>query len=251
MNLKQMVKSTPLLGTLAVKVFRAFYYRLPTRYPASPRAAAEVMNTLALAVEYAYATDVEGDVAEFGVMSGRTALTLAGAMREMEAGGRAPRALHLFDSFQGLPAVTAPADRDSFHVRSGVWAPGACMVLTRERLDVVFSGKAPGGGLRVWDGWFKDTVARLPAKTRFALLHLDCDLYESTMDALVPLLSAGQIAEGAALLFDDWNCNRASPRFGQRRAWAELCERFHIAASDEGPYAVAGRKFIVHSYGAS
>ncbi|OGS36934.1 MAG: hypothetical protein A2506_08005 [Elusimicrobia bacterium RIFOXYD12_FULL_66_9] len=248
MSLKETIKSLPLLGPLALKAFRFVYHRLPTSYPGSPRAAVEVMRQLSLAVEYAYGAEVEGDVAEFGVMSGRTALTLAAAMREMEAYGRPPRRLHLFDSFEGLPEPTAAADRDSVHVRSAAWSAGACKVVTPERLETMFRGRAPGGGLSVWEGWFKDTVANLPPEARFALLHLDCDLYESTLDALEPLFASGRISQGAILLFDDWNCNRADPRFGQQRAWTELCARHAVRSSDQGAYAVFGRRLIVHDY---
>lgn len=248
MGVKDSIKALPVLGPLAVRAFRAVYHRLPTRYPGSARVTSEVMRQLDLAVEYAYGSAVEGDVAEFGVMSGRTALALAASMRALERRGFPRRRLHLFDSFQGLPASKAPADRDSPHVRSGAWAPGACMVVTRERLDVLFRGRAPDGGLEVWDGWFKDTLPRLPASARFALLHVDCDLYESTLDALDPLFARGLVSEGALLLFDDWNCNRASPRYGQRRAWSELAARHAVEYSDEGGYAAAGHKLIVHGY---
>ena len=56
------------------------------------------------------------------------------------------------------------------------------------------------------------------------------------------------LSVGAVVLFDDWNCNRADPRFGERRAWAELSERHAIECDDLGPYGWSGRRFIVHNY---
>jgi O-methyltransferase len=246
---KRLLKSLPVVGPLATRLFRLFYYRLPTRYPGSPLARADVRKTLALAVEYAYNGEVEGDIAEFGTMSGETAGTLAEAMAAVEAlYGWPARRLHLFDSFQGLPAPASAVDKDCVHVRSGIWTPGACMVLTKERLAFKIGRLLPAGRLSIWAGWFKDTLRELPLSVRFALIHADCDLYESTLDALEPLFARGQVSNGAIVLFDDWNTNRSSPAHGQRRAWAELAARHGVAFSDEGSYGVFGRKLIVHDY---
>jgi len=88
----------------------------------------------------------------------------------------------------------------------------------------------------------------VPDRTRFALIHVDCDLYQSTLDVLVHVFSRGMVSEGAALFFDDWNCNRASRVLGEQRAWAEVVERFRIEYSDSGEYGITGRKFLVHAY---
>ena len=81
------------------------------------------------------------------------------------------------------------------------------------------------------------------------MLHLDCDLYSSTYEVLDYLLAHGHVADGALLFFDDWNCNRASPRFGQRKAWAEIVNKYALEHSDAGEYAMLGHKFFVHLSG--
>ena len=58
----------------------------------------------------------------------------------------------------------------------------------------------PKQSIVVHDGWYSETVSLLPADTRFAMIHIDCDLYQSTLDALSPLFQRGQVAEGAILL---------------------------------------------------
>jgi hypothetical protein len=68
------------------------------------------------------------------------------------------------------------------------------------------------------------------------------------MDALSPCFARGFISKGAVLCFDDWNVNRAIPTYGERRAWAELVDKFKIEASHSGDYSMAGTKFIIHSY---
>ena len=80
------------------------------------------------------------------------------------------------------------------------------------------------------------------------MVHIDCDLYSSTMDALVPLFDGKNISPGAIVFFDDWNCNFASKKFGERKAWDELVEKYQNEFSDEGGYGIACRKFIIHEY---
>src|SRR5204863_5482943 len=104
------------------------------------------------------------------------------------------------------------------------------------------------GEVRIAKGWFKDTVPQIPASTRFALVHIDGDLYESAYDVLDGLLSRGMITDGASLYFDDWDCNTADPMLGERRAWAEMVEKYKIRFSDMGAYGMACHRFIVHSY---
>jgi hypothetical protein len=83
--------------------------------------------------------------------------------------------------------------------------------------------------------------------TKFAMVHLDCDLYSSTIEVLEHLFRQRLIADGCVICFDDWNCNRSSPRYGQRRAWNEITEKFPVEYSDCGDYAVLSHKFIVHT----
>src|SRR3989338_6695174 len=150
----------------------------------------ESRTHLCLGVEYVYSAEVEGDIAEFGTMSGETAVTIAVAMRECDRLLlRRPKRLYLFDSFEGLPAIASMADRESIHVKSGVWPAGGCKMLAKDELIGRLCRKISPERLVVYDGWYKDTVLTLPSGTRFAMLHVDCDLYQSTMDALEPLFS--------------------------------------------------------------
>jgi hypothetical protein len=79
---------------------------------------------------------------------------------------------------------------------------------------------------------------------------VDGDLYQSAMDCLIPLFERRQVRDGAIIVFDDWNCNRGSNAFGERRAWIDLTERFKIEAEVFGHSSWAGQAFIVHGYGA-
>jgi O-methyltransferase len=212
----------------------------------------EKEDALLISVGYAYGARVAGDIIEFGTMSGETARILAGSMRSCEREQGLPsKDLYLFDSFEGLPASVADADREAPHVKSGIWAAGTCKILDREALAKLCGKILPAERIHIFAGWFSQTVPSIDPALRFSVLHVDCDLYQSTLDALRPLFQRNQVSRGAVFLFDDWNCNAADPRFGERKAWADLTEEFCIESSDEGGYAWSGRRFIVHEYRAS
>jgi O-methyltransferase len=212
--------------------------------------AKEIARALTLGVFYINSADVKGDVAEFGTMGGFTARTLAAAMifDPQYQPNHPLRKLCLFDSFEGLPEFTSKIDIDSPHVKSGTWSKGGCKVLGHRELRAMVEGIIPSDRVEINKGWFADTVKALPDNTRFALIHFDGDLYQSTMDALVPCFERGFISKGAVLCFDDWNCNQGDPEYGERRAWTDLVERFNIVASHGGDYSIQSTKFIVHSY---
>lgn len=206
--------------------------------------AKEVLRSLALSVEYVFGAGVDGDIAEFGTMSGRTARCLAEAIAKYEGAKR----LLLFDSFEGLPEATSVIDKRSLHVRTGIWSVGTCHGVTSEQLFAMCRKHLAESRIAIYEGWFAQTLQTVPADTRFALLHIDSDLYQSALDVLDHCFAHSMIARGAAIHFDDWDCNRADPGYGERRAWAEVVEKYGVEYSDCGQYAWGSRKFIVHSY---
>jgi hypothetical protein len=207
-----------------------------------------------MGVEYAYASAVPGHVAEFGTMSGSTATTLASAMRgedqryrlSEKKHGIAERSLYLFDSFEGLPQTNNAVDAASPHVATNVWGPGVARGLTASELDDACSAILGRDRVKVVAGWFNETLPRLSGDLRFAVVSIDCDLYESTAGVLEYLLGRQTYSDGCAVFFDDWYCNRGSPQFGEQKAWADYTAKYNIRFTDWGPYSVVGRKFILH-----
>jgi len=212
--------------------------------------AKETARTLTLSAMYINSADVKGDIAEFGTMGGFTARTLANAMvfDPRYQPNQPLRKLRLFDSFEGLPEITSQVDIESQHVKSGTWSKGGCRILSADELRTMVEAIIPPSRVQIYEGWFADTVKQLPDDIRLALIHFDGDLYSSAMDALAPCFERGFISKGAAICFDDWNCNEANPEAGERKAWADLVSRFEIVASHSGDYSIQGTKFIVHSY---
>ncbi len=203
-----------------------------------------VADALVFAVQYAVGSSVEGDIAEFGCMTGRTATVLSAAM----ASFRTNKVLHLFDSFEGLPETTNETDAASFHTREGTWRPGTCKGISPQVLRKRCLEFLKPEQVQIYEGWFSDTISKFPVGTRLGLLHVDCDLYQSAKDVLEYVFSQKMVAEGAIILFDDWNCNRASNSLGERKVWEETVSKYRVVASDLGSYGWASHKFIVHSY---
>jgi hypothetical protein len=90
----------------------------------------EVYRRLSEGVYYVFGMGVEGDIAEFGTMSGRTAVALAASVNycnyvlnssDIRHGFKEQRKLWLFDSFEGLPEARTSVDKTSIHVNSGIW----------------------------------------------------------------------------------------------------------------------------------
>lgn len=135
-------------------------------------------------LDFALAT--AGEVAEFGVWRGGTAMLL----RDHLASRAPDRVLHLFDSFAGLPE--ADPRKDTHHRRGDLAdvSEHAVRELFREDRGVV-----------IHPGRFEDTVAEVQTQ-RFCFAHVDADLYRSVFFAtefIFPRLSPGGI-----VVYDDY-----------------------------------------------
>ena len=117
---------------------------------------------------------VAGDIAELGVYRGGTARLVC------EVKGN--RNLHLFDTWAGLPKSTQFDERFQ----------GGSFVASYEEVQ---SYLASYSGVHFHKGFFPDTAAGLE-DLRFSFVHLDSDLYESTLSGLrwfYPRLNRGGV----------------------------------------------------------
>jgi hypothetical protein len=209
----------------------------------------EISRKLTLGVEYVCGADVDGDIAEFGVGSGRTAIVIASAMKLFDTQNKEKKKLYLFDSFEGLPTSDTNADAESPHVKTGVWGKGTCKFeMTGPELTNIIKGIIPQENFKIFEGWFDKTLPLFSSDIKLSMIHIDCDLYQSTIDVLDYCFHNSMVQEGTAIFFDDYNCNRASNNYGERKAWSEIIEKYSIEYSDSGEYAWSGRKFIVNYY---
>jgi hypothetical protein len=150
--------------------------------------------------------------------------------------------LYGFDSFQGLPEVTATE-------AAGVWQPGwyrAEYSLVREHLT--------RNGID-WDrttlvpGWFEETLAPGLAQQlgikKAGIIMIDCDIYSAALTALA--FCAPLIRDRAVVFFDDWGPGGlAAKGLGESRAFGEfLAGNLELSAEELPPYSDYSKVFFV------
>jgi len=154
------------------------------------------LDQLQTAIEAILAENVEGDFIETGVWRGGACIFMRAVLA---AYGITDRRVFVADSFEGLPepdTQRCPADRDSFfHTIS-------FLSVSREDVERNFEKYGLLDDQVVFlKGWFKDTLPSAPIK-KLALLRLDGDMYESTMDALGSLYP--KLSPGGFCIIDDF-----------------------------------------------
>ena len=158
---------------------------------------------------------IPGDFIETGVWRGGATIFMRAAL---EAYGDTSRQVWVADSFQGLPRPDPRYPADS---GSTLWDDSRLAA----SLDQVKANFARYGLLddrvRFLAGWFKDTLPPAPID-RLAVLRLDGDLYESTMDALRCLYP--KLAPGGYIIVDDYRVEA----LGCRQAVDEFRAEHHI-----------------------
>ena len=202
MSLKSLVKTS--LRSLGYKIERIdpLEESIPADYNHSPflprvyRGALDRMLYFKDMLEQVQA--VEGDIVECGVSIGHGTLLFTLLSDYLDK----PRTYYGFDSFEGFPA---PVDQDeTTQIQgSGFWASPPDAVL-----KVLRDGKLPEQTIRdrihLVKGWFDQTVTRYEG--RIALLHLDCDLYESYKLTLETFYN--KVQPGGAIMFDEYGDER-------------------------------------------
>jgi O-methyltransferase len=155
--------------------------------------------------ERAIQDHIAGHFIETGVWRGGACILMRGVLA---AYGITDRKVYVADSFKGLPtpdAVNYPLDQGSRLFEETELA------ITRLQVEENFGAYGLLDGQVVFlEGWFKDTLSTLTTE-KFALIRLDGDLYESTMQALEALYP--RLAVGGFVIIDDYGglvmCARA------------------------------------------
>jgi len=149
--------------------------------------------------------NVEGIVVECGVWRGGMIAGIAEILGQ-------EREYYLFDSFEGLPDakdIDGQAAKDWQMDTSGSFYFNNC------KAEMSFAEKAMQIGkvkhYHLIKGWFSDTLPLFSHKKPIALLRLDGDWYESTMDCLINLFP--KVAKNGLIIIDDYymwdGCARA------------------------------------------
>jgi hypothetical protein len=156
--------------------------------------------------------NIPGDLIETGVWRGGGTIFMRGFLA---AHGIRDRLVWVADSFDGVPASTLEPDKPwtlSKDVHPYIAVPLDDVQDLFRRYGLL------DDQVRFLVGWFKDTLPGAPID-RLALLRLDGDLYESTMDALDALYD--KVSPGGFVVIDDYGnlppCRQAVHEFRDAR----------------------------------
>ncbi len=154
------------------------------------------LDNLQFCIQHVLENNVPGDFIETGVWRGGATIFMRAMLKAFE---NSTRTVWVADSFQGLPEPdedTYPDDKGDTHYTHKELAIS---------LETVKSNFQKYGLLddqvQFLKGWFKDTLPTAPIE-KLAVLRLDGDMYESTMDALTSLYH--KLSVGGFLIVDDY-----------------------------------------------
>ncbi len=175
---------------------------------------AQRMLQLQRAAEFVLDHGIPGDFIETGVWRGGACILLRAVLRARNV---KDRVVWLADSFAGLPPPDPeryPADGGQrLHEYRQLAVPLEDVRENFRRFGLLDQQ------VRFLPGWFRDTLPDAPIE-RLAILRLDGDLYESTIQALEALYD--RVSPGGFVIVDDFgvfpNCRQAVADFRAARA---------------------------------
>ncbi len=146
--------------------------------------------------------DVPGDIAEFGVSGGVSLMAFTRIFNCIESGldNKEKRKIYGFDSFEGLPELSN--NDSSINGSNAQMKEGGF----KDELGASYLKKFVNEfqSVSLVKGWFSQTIPEFlecnPAIS-FSLVHVDCDLYESTMDVLEGVWD--YVTPGGVIVFDE------------------------------------------------
>lgn len=192
----------------------------PRPYPASVETmlGSRRVDNLRACVEEVIDRGVPGDLIEAGVWRGGSTILMRGILK---ARGVGDRRVVVADSFRGLP----PPDAERFPADRGLdLSADAELAVSLDEVRANFNRYGLlDEQVEFVEGLFRDTLPALRGR-RWAVIRLDGDMYESTMDGLENLY--GGLSPGGYLIVDDYGayaaCRQAVSDFRERRGITEV-----------------------------
>ena len=163
--------------------------------------------------------NVPGDVIETGVWRGGAAILMRAVLKAL---GDKSRTVWVADSFQGLPQPDArkyPVDAGDPH-----WKNKRLAVSVEEVKANFLRYGLLDDRVQFLKGWFKDTLPNAPID-RLAVMRLDGDMYESTIDALLALYH--RLSVGGYVIIDDYALKGCRAAVDDFRAKHHIAEELH------------------------
>jgi O-methyltransferase len=150
--------------------------------------------------------DVKGVVVECGTWKGGMIGGIAKMLQQPD------RKYYLFDSYEGLPDAI---ELDGKQAQAFATDPKMIEQYDNCKADIEFAREAMkisgAKNVEIIKGWFNDTLPHFPKNEGIAILRLDGDWYESTMECLDNLFD--KVVDGGIIIFDDYysweGCSKA------------------------------------------
>lgn len=204
-------------------------------------------------LSYVFSSHVEGDIAEFGTQTGTSSISILAIteilnMQTFETKYSQYKKIHFFDSFTGFPEITSEFDQKSHHVINRIWKKGGCVGLNFSEFNCVMNKLSATARFTITPGFFKDSLNNQSLLHKFSWVHVDCDLYESTLCVLNYLFSNRVLSEGGILLLSDFYANRGDSETGQQLAWREVAKKYQVNFHDLGFIGTMSNAFLIRSY---
>ena len=176
------------------------------------------LTSLQQCVETVLADDIAGDLVECGVWRGGACILMRAVLA---AHGDETRRVWVADSFAGLPRPDSANYKADKGLRGDLFA--SILGVSESDVRANFERyRLLDDQVRFLPGWFKDTLHDAPID-RIAVLRLDGDLYESTIQALEALYP--RLSPGGFCIIDDFHVIKACrSAVADYRAKHDVCE---------------------------
>ncbi|KYG73476.1 MULTISPECIES: TylF/MycF/NovP-related O-methyltransferase [Roseivirga] len=170
------------------------------------------MDNIQRCFEQLISENIQGDLIECGVWNGGATIFMAGLLQAYQ---EHDRKVWVADSFDGVPVPELEEDKE-FDISKKVF-PGLAVGLEEvknnfDKYDLLKEN------VEFLPGLFSSTLPNAPIN-EIAVLRLDGDLYESTMDSLNALYD--RVVSGGFVIVDDYGvlppCKKAVDEFREKR----------------------------------
>lgn len=197
-----------------------------------------------------------GDYVEFGIYKGETFFNSISVFREFKSWLKGEKHsdenwrknvseksvlhqkvfFHALDTFEGMPANN---EKNFIYQQGNFMFPYAEF---KKRLDKQKNDEIE---MHAYKGTFKNTSDEFKKKMtnrKVSIVNFDCDLEQSTTDALNVVKDFIQI--GTILLFDDYNAFNANQNQGQRKSFSEFNKKSDFVFEKYFSYHYSGQSFL-------
>ncbi len=149
--------------------------------------------------------NINGEIVECGTWKGGMIAGIAEVLGP-------DRNYFLFDSYEGLPDATEKDGKSAFDYQQNTNSPGYYNNCTASQQSAIDAMKLSGAkNVKITKGWFNETLPKQKFENGIAILRMDADWYDSTMDILTNFFP--QMNKGGVIIIDDYyhweGCTRA------------------------------------------